>query len=202
MARATRLRVLANRPAEPGDDQLTVEAFPAPPPHVQPGSQRGEDVLALLRADTDRALTIAGQANTAANAALDHAARASSDTAALAGAAETLAQRQTAVEVATRTIGNQTVAAIDDMTKAQRASAGQAGAVMMTAAERIVATLAQLIAYILARLPMLLALGSAVWLWQQVLASPTPMQLIGLGLFGALVIGPVLWLTTRNGGTG
>jgi len=39
-----------------------------------------------------------------------------------------------------------------------------------------------------------------VWLWQRVLDDPSVLRLIGLGLFGALVIAPALWLSIRRGG--
>ena len=36
------------------------------------------------------------------------------------------------------------------------------------------------------------------WLWNSALANPTNAQLIALGLFGALVEIPILWLTLRG----
>ena len=82
------------------------------------------------------------------------------------------------------------------------AAAKQATAAAATAMQHVVALLVQISAYALDRLPMLLTLGAAVWLWRQVLDDPTVLRLVGLGLFGALVIAPALWLTAYKRGGG
>jgi len=43
-----------------------------------------------------------------------------------------------------------------------------------------------------------LTTAAGFWLWNSALANPTNAQLIALGLFGALVEIPILWLTLRG----
>ena len=43
-----------------------------------------------------------------------------------------------------------------------------------------------------------LTTAAGFWLWNSTLANPTNAQLIALGLFGALVEIPILWLTLRG----
>jgi hypothetical protein len=197
MARATRLRIYeTDTPAEPGGEQPTREAFPAPPPPIDPRSQHADDVLSLLRRETDHAISIATQANSVAAAAHESATRAVASTTELANHATALAARQTAVEARTQEVGRQAVEAIAQ----HHAAARQAGAAVATAAQQIAALLVQILAYALDRLPMLLTLAAAVWLWRQVLDDPSVLRLVGLALFGALVIAPALWLTAYKRG--
>jgi len=198
MARATRLRLLDERPAPGDDDQRHVtEAFPAPPPTPPaPNSQLGDDVLAVLRRDTDRALGNSSHAVATATAALDTAQRADQVATASAGVSQTLVPRVDQMETATRELGERTFAALAQ----QQTALNTAKATLAAAAQQIAALALHILAYLLDRAPALLALGAAVWLWQRVLDDPSVLRLIGLGLFGALVIAPALWLSIRRGG--
>jgi hypothetical protein len=195
MARATRLRIYETEAAEEGDQRPTAEAFPAPPPPVAPNSQHADDVLALLRRETDHAIAVASQASTTATAAYEAAGRAISTTTELANGAAALAERTSQVEAQSKEVGRQAVQAIAE----HHAAARQASAAVATAAQQIAGLLVQILAYVLDRLPMLLTLCAAVWLWRQVLDDPSVLRLVGLGLFGALVIAPALWLTYKRG---
>lgn len=196
MARRTRLSLVAQTPADDpaADNRRVNEAFPPPPPPVHPDSQLAADVMDLLRRDTERALAIAGQANSAAAAALDRANLAASDTGTLAAATETLARRTSAVEQ----VGERAVAALTDQARGQQARA--VSVALAAAAQQSVMLVIQCLAYLVDRAPVLIALASAVWLWSRVLDDPSALRLVGLGLFGLLVIGPALWLSTRRGG--
>jgi len=198
MARATRLRIYDAPPSE-GEDERTVERFPTPPPAVPPNSQLGDDVLALLRRDTEQALAQADHADATASNALYQAQTASVSVENLTTTTATLAARTDAVEANAREIGHQAMAAIE--ASAQRRAGIAAGAA--TAAQQFLTVLIQLLAFVVERAPALLALGAAVWLWSEVLADPSVLRLIGLGMFGVLVMGPVLWLSVyRKGGGG
>jgi hypothetical protein len=199
MARATRLRIYSETPDEgDGGDQRTVERFPAPPPPVPPNSQLGEDVLTLLRRDTQQALAQADHADATASSALYQAQTANGTLATLTTTTETLAARTDAVEANARDIGQRAMAAIEAVGQRQ---AGLAAGVA-TAAQQALALFIQILAFVLERAPALLALGAAVWLWAQVLEDPSILRLIGLGMFGLLVMAPVLWLSARKGGGG
>jgi hypothetical protein len=195
MPRRTRLALIAQQPTE-GDERLVSDVFPAPPP-VAPNSQLADDVLTILRRETDRALSLAGQASSIASTALDTAHRAAADTTAVAGTAETLQRRTDAIETETRQIGERAMAVIAE--HAQQQVAGRAVA-LATVAQQVLAILIQSLVYFVDRAPVLLALGAAVWLWSQVLADPSELRLVGLGLFGLLVIGPAMWLSARRHG--
>jgi len=200
MARATRLRIYDGGPSDDDDGQTpTSERFPAPPPPVPPNSQLAEDVLALLRQDTRQALAQADHADATASTALLSAQHANGAVADLTTTTESLAARTDAVEANAREIGTQAMAAIEAAGR-QRQTAIAAAA---TATQQIIAILLQTLAFVLERAPALLALAAAVWLWSEVLADPSVLRLIGLGMFGALVMGPVLWLSAyRKGGGG
>jgi hypothetical protein len=199
MARATRLRIYSETPDEgDGGDQRTVERFPAPPPPVPPNSQLGEDVLTLLRRDTQQAIAQADHADATASNALLHAQQASSTVATLTNATETLAARTSQVEASTQEIAQRAMAAIEAVS--QRRAGLAAGAA--TAAQQALALFIQILAFVLERTPALLALAAAVWLWAQVLEDPSILRLVGLGMFGLLVMAPVLWLSARKGGGG
>lgn len=197
MARATRLRIYS--PDEPESDDARVEdRFPAPPPAVAPNSQLAEDVLRLLRADTQTALRQADHADATASNALYQAQTATTTVANLTATTESLAARTEAVEASAREIGTQALAAVEAVQK-QR-GAGIAAGVSM--AHQFLVLLLQIIGYLLDRAPALLALGAAVWLWHSVLDDPSVLRLIALGMFGLLVMGPVLWLSWRGKGGG
>lgn len=198
MARATRLRIYSDGPAEDGGDERVVERFPAPPPPVAPNSELATDVLALLRRDTQQAMLQADHADATANTALYQAQTAATTVASLSSTTETLAARTDQVEANAREIGTQAMAAIEAATK-QRGAAIASG---VTMAHQFLVLLLQVIGYLLDRAPALLALGAAVWLWHSVLDDPTVLRLIALGMFGVLVMGPVLWLSTRAKGGG
>src|SRR5215831_16281502 len=104
MARATRLRIYGD-PPEDGGDERTVERFPTLPPPVAPNSQLGDDVLALLRRDTQQALVQADHADATASTALYQAQTANGAVATLTTTTETLAARTDAVEANAREIG-------------------------------------------------------------------------------------------------
>jgi hypothetical protein len=198
MARATRLRIYGEAPGEDGGNERTIERFPVPPPPVAPNSQLAEDVLRLLRADTQTALRQADHADATASTALYQAQTVTATVAELASTAETLKARTDQVEASAREIGTAAMKAVETATTRQ---AGIAAGVA-TAAQQTLALFVQILAFVLERAPGLLALGAAVWLWAQVLADPTVLRLIGLGMFGGLVMGPVLWLSARGKGGG
>lgn len=199
MARATRLRIYGDAgPAEEDGDERTVERFPVAPPPVAPNSQLAEDVLALLKRDTRQAMAQADHADATANNALYTAQTANATVASLTTTTETLAARTDAVEANAREIGTQALAAVEAMQQ-QRAGIAAGAA---TAAQQIVAVLAQILVFLLDRALPLLSLGAAVWLWQRVLDDPNVLRLVGLGMFGVLVMGPLLWLSTRGKGAG
>jgi hypothetical protein len=202
MARATRLRIYSQEGGETEDDAQVAERFPAAPPPVQPNSQLAEDVLRLLRTDTQTAMRQADHADATASTALYQAQQANTTVAEIASTAEQLKARTSQVEANAREIGEQAMAAIEAATKSQTTARQAATTYAATVAHQIVVLLLHVVSYLLDRAPPLLALGAAVWLWQQVLEDPNILRLIALGMFGVLVMGPVLWLSTRGKGGG
>jgi hypothetical protein len=201
MARATRLRIYSEG-AEEGDDASVAERFPVAPPPVQPNSQLAEDVLRLLRADTQTAMRQADHADATASTALYQAQQANTTVAEIATAAEQLKARTDQVEASAREIGTAAMKAVETAT-AQQAHARQAAAtVFATVLQHMLVLLAHLVTFLLERSLALLALGATVWLWHSVLEDPTVMRLIALGLGGLLVIAPALWLSARGKGGG
>lgn len=185
MARPTRLRMLGERrvetPEVEADERSVIEAFPRVP--AENPSQLDSDVLAVLRRSHDRISGEVAQATSIAGEAMNRASAVATDY-------ETLRARTSEVEARTEAIGNATIGALQDHAKAVRA----------TAAEKLGATatlLSRVSSFAMDRLPALLAMGSAFWLWHGVLADPQPIQLAALGLYGACVIAPAIWLSSR-----
>lgn len=205
VAKPTRLRILDQRPAEDGDDddRPVTQAFPVvSAPAVAPNSPLAEDVLAILRRGVDRAEQAANHAQAVASAAIETAAKNDATLSILGERTATIDARTAAVEEKAQVIGERAMAAIAESGKSGMAARQAAAAVTAGALKISVQMVCQLLAYALDRLPMLLALAAAVWLWARVLDDPTVLRLIGLGLFGALVIAPALWLSARRANAG
>jgi hypothetical protein len=163
------------------DERTVVEAFPRPP--SQSALQHDEDVLAVLRASHERMSGEVRQSSAVADLAMSRAADTDQRVAALL-------PRLEAAEGRVDTIRHEALSALS----------GHAESVRTTARDKLVATagiLSRLSDFALDRLPALMALGSAFWLWRGVLADPQPIQLAALGLYGACVIGPAIWLSSR-----
>ncbi len=185
MARPTKLRMLSERrveiPEGEADERTVVEAFPRPP--TQSALQHDEDVLAILRQSHERMSGEVRQSTAVADLAMSRATDTDQRVAALLPRIEAAEGR---VDVVAR--------------EAMSALSGHAESVRTTAREKLVATagvLSRLSDFALDRLPALLALGSAFWLWRGILDNPQTIQLAALGLYGACVIGPAIWLSSR-----
>lgn len=195
MPRPTRLKLLSTR-AVPGDmagqedDRSVGEAFPARQAEASPDSQLGADILEILNKSHARMTGEVQQATSIASAAVEASNAALSSVTALS-------DRAKAIEAKTEETGNAivTLAGMTEKAVARQAIAAASVGILNRLGERFAA----LGTFLADRAPAFIGLGSAVWLWGKVLADPQPLQLVALGLFGALVIGPAIWLSSRKG---
>ncbi len=172
MARKTSLRLLGERRVEltpdEPDDRSVVAAFPR---REEPVEDNDTSVLEILRRSHERSIGEIAQATATAGAATDRAAE----------SVDRVGE-----------IGRAAISVIDENTKALR------GVVRERLTDSTVGVLNRLSSFAIDRLPALFSIGSAFWLWRGVLADPQPIQLAALGLYGACVIGPAIWLSARS----
>jgi hypothetical protein len=187
MPRPTKLRMLSERPVslvDPAEDERSViEAFPRQVTDTTM-NQADADLLELLRRSHDRMTGEVAQATTVATEAMNRVDG-------MADGVRALLARTEAAEAKTEQVGHAAISALKE----------NAAAVRTSAREKLTATagvLSRLSAFAIDRLPALAALGSAFWLWRDTLSNPTPIQLVALGLYGACVIGPAVWLSART----
>lgn len=194
MARPTSLRILNERPIPTEDAELafsdrrpTVEAFPSrEPPPAPEGNSDAEAILEVLRKSHDRISGEVRQATDVASAALERAD-------ALRSTLDDLRTRTESAERHTETVA---AATHDQLRRNELAMGTLAG----DRATKAAAVLSRLSSFAFDRLPALLALGSAFWLWRGTLADPQPMQLAALALYGTCVIGPAVYLGLKGRG--
>lgn len=185
------LRVVSEREVDE-DPRLVSEAFPAA---VAPESMLGNDILELLKKSHDR---IAGEVHQATAVATEAIQRADAATARVGEIVDQSASLKADVQATGATILRQINDAADKAATAKQATAA-AVAISAGALRVLGERLAALATFAIDRAPALLALGAGVWLWHGAMADPKPMQLVGLGLFGAVVIAPAIWLSSRRG---
>lgn len=187
MARRTRLRMLAERAvveSSERDERPVAEAFPRLVPQTDDiADPLGQDVLDLLRRSHERMSGEVAQATAVSQEAANRAETAGR-------MAANLETRQAEVEAKVDEIGNAAITALQK----------HAGSVQVAAREKLAATAGlvhRVSSFALDRLPALLSLAGGFWLWDGILGNPQPMQLGALGLYGACVIGPAIWLSSR-----
>lgn len=192
MARPTSLKILSERPAlaedterQIADDRPPVVAFPSrQSPSTPETDNAAADILELLRKSHERIGGEVRQATEVASAALERVD-------ALTSVANDLRVRTETAERHTATVA----AATDDQL---RRNEQVMGALAGDRATKAAAALSRLSSFAFDRLPALLALGSAFWLWRGILPDPQPMQLASLALYGICVIGPSVYLGLKG----
>lgn len=196
MARPTRLRVLGTRevPADVAgepDGRSVIEAFPQPPVAPAQGSPAAEDIMELLKKSHERMSGEVRQATAIAATAIEQANTATAGISALS-------DRATAIEKQTTHVGETVMAALSDHTNAKTAARQAVAAASLGVIQRLGERFAALATFAIDRAPAFLSLGAAVWLWSNVLPDPKILQLVALGLFGAVVVAPAIWLSSRK----
>lgn len=204
MARPTHLKVLGDRPipidlhGQP-DERPVDEAFPAAGPHSDPTHDPiGQDILELIRKSNERMTGEAERATSAATQASHIATEAINRVDAVAAQITSLPERMGEAEAKVTFVTERALAAIAQSDETNKAIAGAKAATAVIAAQKIGERLAAALTSSLDRIPALMTLGSAVWLWRGVLDNPSWLQLGALGLFGACAIAPAVWLSARK----
>lgn len=191
MPRKTTLRLLSERPApEIGDpdDRSVIEAFPSAPPPAPHDEGIAADILEILRKSHDRMESQVGQATAAASAAVERVT-------ATEGVVQAIAAKTEQIEKTSIASGQAVLNQVSQLLSTDRAQSRQMAAAGIAAGLGMLGTkLAQALVFLVERAPALLALAAAVWLFDGVLADPRPLQLVTLGLFGAVVVAPAIWL--------
>lgn len=108
--------------------------------------------------------------------------------------AQQLLDRAASAEAALKQTHMEATATVERAQAQARQTAGVVTAIGVKSAALLFEKLAAAARWV----PLLGALGSAFLLWRTALAAPSVEQLIGLGLYGALVMGPIAWLTARE----
>lgn len=180
------LRVVGEREIDE-DSRTVAEAFPATPATLAPADPLGSDILEILRKSHDRVAGEAHQATAVAGAALE---RADAALQRVGSSEQAIAEKAAAAERGMAAVAQRALTEIKSATDKRQFAAGM----FRAASER----LAGLATFAIERAPALLALGAGVWLWHGVLADPQPLQLVGLALFGGVVIAPAIWLSSRR----
>lgn len=191
MPRPTKLRLLSERlPEELREtDQRTVEeAFALPPPAPSEGSQEAKDVLEILRkahGRADEAVQTAGTAIAHSLEAKNHAAQA------LTVASEDR-DRVTALDTKVANIDHGVARELAELRGIAES------AVKQTAGLHVAALVMLLRRFALDRLPAMLAIAMNFVLYLKILDNPSPWQIASVGLFGAMVTAPAVWLSARR----
>lgn len=191
MPRPVKLRLLSERLPEEmreTDQRPIAEAFALPPPALAEGSQEGREVLAILEkahGKANEALQTAGTAVAHSLEAKNHA------TQALAAVTQDQ-ERVTALDAK--------IGVIDQgMSRELMELRGIAeSAVRQTSGLHVAALVMLLRRFALDRLPAMLAIAMNFILYLQILRDPSPLQLASVGMFGALVTAPAVWLSARK----
>jgi hypothetical protein len=177
---------------EAPDERTVIEAFPRNVTSDAPGRDPlGEDILRILQRSHDRVSAEAGQATAVASAAMNRVDE-------VASGLPALTQRLADAEAKTQRVGETVIAALNETSGAKVAARQAVAAASLGVIQRLGDSLTSLASYAIDRAPAFLSLGAAVWLWGNVLADPKPLQLVGLGLFGAVVVAPAVWLSSRK----
>jgi hypothetical protein len=197
MPRKTSLRLLDERPApEIGDpdDRSVVEVFPGPPPPVADDGLAA-DILEILRKSHDRIEGEVRQVSAVAAAAVERVDGAVGRIEAAEGVVQAIAAKTAEIEKSAAASGQAVLSQVSQLLSTDRAQSRQmAAAGIVAGLGSLGEKLARSLVFAIDRLPALLALAAAVWLFNGILADPKPLQLVTLGLFGAVVVAPAIWL--------
>lgn len=202
MPRKTELKLLSERPVpERGesDDRRVIEAFPAPPP-APVDNTLAEDVLEILRKSHERIASEVQQVRATAGVAVERADAATNRIATIEAVVQASAEKTAEVEKNVATAGQAMLSQVSQLMTQDRSQARQMAAAGLAAGLGALGErLARALIFAIERLPALLALAAAIWLWNRILPDPQPLQLVALGLFGAVVIAPAIWLGQCKG---
>lgn len=203
MPRKTSLKLLSERPAvNPGDvdERSVIEAFPSPPARIPENDLLAADVLEILKKSHDR---IEGKANLAAATADEAILRVDNVASRIVDDGRRLDEVTAKVVAVEERAASDRQVVLNEVTgllNADRVQAKRIAAAGLTAAlDSIAARLVAALVFVIERAPVMLSLLAAIWLWNRILPDPKPLQLVALGLFGAVVIAPSIWLGKFRG---
>jgi hypothetical protein len=198
MPRKTQLRLLSERPApETGDldERAVIDVFSSAPPPAAADDALANDILEILRKSHDRIEGEVRQAHAASAAALERVEGVVGRIEAAEGVVQAVAAKTAQVEQTAAASGQEILSQVSRLLTADRTQSRQmAAASMVTGLAAFGERLGRALAFAVERAPALLALAAAIWLFARILPDPKPLQLITLGLFGAVVIAPAIWL--------
>ena len=195
MPRKTSLRLLSERVVpDDGEDgeRSVIEAFPSAPAVADP--VLADDILDILRKSHEKFEVEARQATAVATAAVERVDSALTRIEATEGLVKATAAKTEQIEQGVATATQSVVGQVSALLEADRKESKVKAANIALGLDALGERLSQVLIFLIGRLPALLALAAAIWLWHGVLDDPKPLQLVALGLFGAVVIAPAMWL--------
>jgi hypothetical protein len=198
MPRKTQLRLLSERAAPEigdADDRSVIEAFPSAPPPATTDDGLAADILEILRKSHDRIEGEVRQATAVATAAVERAEGMAGRIEAAEGVVQAIAAKTEQIEKSAAASGQAVLTQVSQLLSTDRVQSRQmAAAGIVAGLGSLGERLSKSLIFLVERAPALLALAAAIWLFNGILADPKPLQLVTLGLFGAVVVAPAIWL--------
>lgn len=196
MPRKTQLRLLGEREvAGDPDERNVIDAFPAPPPPANAESALASDILEILRKSHDRIEGEVRQTQALASAAIERVDSVVGRVEAAEGVVQAAAAKVGDANRKVEAAGQAVLSQVSQLLTTDRVQARQMAAAGVAAGlGSLGEKLGRALEFAIERAPALISLVAAIWLWDRILPDPKPLQLVALGLFGAVVIAPAIWL--------